>query len=102
MLMIKFYSSFCSFHRLYILKIGIQLKHEEINWNSVLQNQKSEGRTKSKNKESAEISCPKLPMNLPATLFFLFCLSFFFFPNYPYVIVSCFCQFGNLYCFGGI
>ena len=31
MLLIKFYSSFCSFHRLYILKIGMQLEHEEIN-----------------------------------------------------------------------
>ena len=42
MLMIKFDGNFCSFHRLYILKIGIQLKHEEIKWNSELQNQNVE------------------------------------------------------------
>ena len=57
MLLIKFYSSFCSIHRLYILKIGIHLEHEEINWNLELQNQKAEGRTRSKNRESAEIPC---------------------------------------------
>ena len=28
---------FCCFHMLYILKLGIQHKHEEINWNSELQ-----------------------------------------------------------------
>ena len=31
MLLIKFYEKFYSFHKLYILKIGIQLKHED-NW----------------------------------------------------------------------
>ena len=39
MLLIKF--NFCSLNRLYILKIGIQLKNEEINWNSELQNPKA-------------------------------------------------------------
>ena len=42
MLLIKFYGNFCSFHRIYILKIGIQLEHEEINWNLELQNPKAE------------------------------------------------------------
>ena len=41
MLLINFYSSLCSFQRLYILKIRIQLDHEEINWNSELENQKA-------------------------------------------------------------
>ena len=41
MLMIKFYGNFCSFHMLYILKIGIQLKHVEINWNSELKEAKN-------------------------------------------------------------
>ena len=36
MLLIKFYGKFFCFHRLYILKLGIQHKHEEINWNSEL------------------------------------------------------------------
>ena len=49
MLLIKFYGNLCSFHRLYILKIGIQLKHEEINWNSELQNQKAELEAEAKN-----------------------------------------------------
>ena len=49
MFMIKFYGNFCSFHRLYILKIGIHLKHEEINWNSELQNQKAEPEAKTEN-----------------------------------------------------
>ena len=37
MLLIKFCGKFCCFHRLYILKLGIQHKHEEINWNLELQ-----------------------------------------------------------------
>ena len=37
MLLSKFCGKFCCFHRLYILKLGIQHKHEEINWNSELQ-----------------------------------------------------------------
>ena len=37
MLLIKFRDKFCCFHRIYILKLGIQHKHEEINWNSKLQ-----------------------------------------------------------------
>ena len=37
MLLIKFCVKFCCFLRLYILKLGIQHKHEEINWNSELQ-----------------------------------------------------------------
>ena len=37
MLLIKFCGKFYCFHRLYILKLGIQHKHEEINWNSQLQ-----------------------------------------------------------------
>ena len=53
MLMIKFYGNFCSFHRLYILKIEIQLKNEEINWNSELQNSKAEPEVENKELEKA-------------------------------------------------
>ena len=94
MLLIKFYNSFCSFHKLYILKIGMQLEHEEINWNSA--------RAEPENREQFHNFTTPVKFHRAAkflTLFLTFCLFFFvFFPNYPYVIVYCFCQFGNLYC----
>ena len=42
MLLLKFCGKFWCFHGLYILKLGIQHKHEEINWNSDLQFRKRE------------------------------------------------------------
>ena len=59
MLMIIFYSSFCSFHMLYILKIGIHLDHEEINWNLELQNQRTaEVENREQIRKGCEISQP--------------------------------------------
>ena len=53
MLLIKFYGNFCSFHRLYILKIRIHLKHEKINWNSELQNLKVESKAENRELQKA-------------------------------------------------
>ena len=41
MLLIKIYGKFYCFHKIYILKLGIHHKHEEINWNSELQCRKT-------------------------------------------------------------
>ena len=76
MLVIKFYGNFCSFHRLYILKIGIQLKHEEIHWNSKLQNQKAEPQKQKKENNFARVAkfrraaCPIF--DFLSLIFFLF------------------------------
>ena len=87
MLMIKFYSNFCRFHRLYVLKMGIQLEHEKINWNAELWNQKAE---REANKEEAINPCQfRKAANFHSlrTLqpyFLTFFVSLFdFFPNYP-------------------
>ena len=50
-LLISVCDKFCCFWRLYILKIGIQLKHEEINSNSELQSKK--GIKQNQKKEAA-------------------------------------------------
>ena len=71
MLLIKFYSSFCSFHKLYILKMGMQLEHEKINWNSELQNQKVEPQKQKTKNNFARVEISQ-PYEISYHLFLIF------------------------------
>ena len=108
MLLIKFYANFCSFQRLYILKIGIQLKHEESIGTQSCRTRRQNQQQKTENcikplpislatpakflrvaefRRAANFRTAKLPVNLPAILFYFFVFLFYFFPNSPHVIV---------------
>ena len=67
------------------MKIGIQLEHEEINWNTELQNQKVEGKMRSKQRRKkqtpANSACEFLqPANFSIILVD-FCCFFLFLPK---------------------
>ena len=67
----------------------MQLEHEEINWNSKLQNQKAElQKQKTENNFARFATHEKFHKAVKFPFFVYFCLSFCdLFPNYPYVIV---------------
>ena len=88
MFLITFYNSFCSFHKLYILKIGMQLEPEEINWNSELQNKKANRKQRTISQGLRNFAVQNFPTKFCRLAIYLLFLSFCdFFPNYPHVIV---------------
>ena len=85
--MIKFCGKFCCFHKLYILKLGIQHKHEEINGNSELQCRKRAEVESLTNFPGCENSQPTNLPTVPVDPFDPFDLLFGFSPFFPFVIL---------------
>ena len=91
MLLIKFCGKFCYFQRLYVLKIGIQLKHEEISSNSELQS------IRRQKHNTMQCNLAKFATLAKLSVAFDFVSSFLFLPNFSTCNSVIFVSFGNLY-----